>query len=138
MKETEKNVAQRDTRQRRMVYDAVLRLADHPTAEAVYETVHAQDARVSKATVYRNLNLLAENGEIRRVPMPDADRFDHTTTRHAHLHCAVCGGVWDAPLPYAEENDAAVAEKTGFLIRCHETVFEGVCPACRAESEKKG
>ena len=76
----------RNTIQKKLVLDAVLRLADHPTAEQVYAEVVKEHPTVSKATVYRNLNVLSQSGVLRHIPMPDgADRFDHRLTPHAHI-----------------------------------------------------
>ena len=126
---------QRDTRQRRMVLDAVMRRTDHPSADEIYQDVQSRDSRVSKATVYRNLKLLAENGDIRQVKMSGADRFDRTAEDHYHIICTRCGTVIDAPIPYFAESDALVAEATGFRISRHRTVFEGLCPRCREALE---
>ena len=67
----------RNTVQRAMTLEAVRRLHAHPTAEEVYRQVAAEHPSVSRATVYRNLNQLAAQGEILRVPVPTgADHFD--------------------------------------------------------------
>ena len=121
---------QRDTRQRRMVYDAVTGRCDHPSADEIYSDVHAADPGIGKATVYRNLKTLSENGEIRHVKVPGADRYDLTVEDHYHLLCTQCGKVVDAPIEYIRANDELVAEKTGFSITRHRTVFEGICPEC--------
>ena len=121
----------RNTRQRRLVLDAVCARCDHPTAEDIYNDVHAVDERVSRGTVYRNLNLLDESGQIMVVRTNGAMRFDGRTDAHNHLVCRVCGSVVDAPLPYDTRMDRNVAEKTGYAIEAHTTVFEGVCPACQ-------
>ena len=125
-----KAVRQRDTKQRRMIYDAVMKRCDHPSADDIYTDVHSQDPRISKATVYRNLNLLSGNGALNHVRIPGADRFDSTLTDHYHIICTVCGKVTDAPVGYIRENDSIVEEKTGYVIKRHRTVFEGICPEC--------
>ena len=121
----------RNTRQRQLVLDAVCARCDHPTAEDIYRDVHEQDERVSRGTVYRNLNLLDETGAIMAVRTPGAVRFDRRTDAHSHIVCRMCGRVVDAPLPYDEAADATVAAQTGFAVNSHSTVFEGVCPACQ-------
>ena len=133
MKDTER---QRDTKQRRMIYEAVLRRSDHPDADQIYLDVNAIDRKISKATVYRNLRVLSENGLIAHVRMPGADRYDLTLKRHYHMICAICGRVTDAPINYAEENDRLLESKTGFRITRHQTIFEGICPECLAAPEK--
>lgn len=126
-----KEKQQRDTKQRRLVFDAVLHRRDHPTADAIYADVHAADDKISKGTVYRNLNVLSQNGEILHVKVPGADRYDFTLTNHYHVICTECGRVEDAPIGYIAENDDTVAAGTGFVIQRHRTVFEGLCPDCR-------
>ncbi len=122
----------RNTVQKQLVLQAVRELQCHPTADEVYQRVAAHHPSISKATVYRNLNSLAEDGLVRRVAMPDAaDRFDFTVGPHYHIKCAGCGRVIDAPAAYMPRLDAEVEKETGFHISRHDLVFEGLCPACR-------
>ena len=55
-------VQRRNTRQRKLVLDAVRQSYNHPTADEIYNAVRAQDDKISRGTVYRNLNLLADAG----------------------------------------------------------------------------
>ena len=72
----------RNTIQRQLVMQAVQGL-DHPDAEEVYENVSREHPNVSKGTVYRNLNVLAAQGEILKVETGDgADKFDFRTDEH--------------------------------------------------------
>lgn len=125
----------RDTRQRQIVLEAVRARCDHPTADQIYLDVHAVDERISRGTVYRNLNCLSEDGEINHIKVPGADRYDKRTDLHYHLICTECGSVCDVPLVYDASTDALLAEKTGFAVKRHRTVFEGVCPACQKRME---
>ena len=122
---------QRNTRQRRMVLDAVRSRRDHPSADEIYLDIREKDDRISRGTVYRNLNVLAEAGEILHVKVPSADRYDLRADRHYHMFCTGCGAVYDAPLDYCEEYDRRVGEETGFNIERHRMIFEGLCPQCR-------
>ena len=124
--------ARRDTKQRQLVLNAVRSRSDHPTAEQIYESVHARDEHVSRGTVYRNLALLAEDCEINHVKVPGADRFDLTVELHCHLLCVRCGRVCDAPAEYRHELDEHVAAQTGYGSVRHRTVYEGICPDCLA------
>lgn len=121
----------RNTRQRQLVLDAVCARCDHPTAEDIYQDVHKVDDKVSRGTVYRNLNLLEETGAISVVKVPGGNRFDRRLGEHPHVTCRICGAVMDAPVPYTSEADAAVISETGFASVTHRTVFEGICPACQ-------
>lgn len=122
----------RNTRQRQLVLDAVRARCDHPTAEDIFLDVRTIDERVSRGTVYRNLNLLAETGVIATVKAPGAMRFDRRCDSHGHVVCRSCGVVADAPLAYDASLDAAASQATGFAIDSHVMVFEGLCPHCAA------
>ncbi len=89
----------RNTVQRQIVLQTVLRMHDHPTADTVYAAVAAEHPSISKATVYRNLNQLVSQGDIRRVPVPNgADRYD-LTLRSTINALACCGKVYDVYMP---------------------------------------
>lgn len=122
--------SRRDTRQKNLVLSAVRGRSDHPTAEQIYEDVHKIDDKISKGTVYRNLNLMSESGEVYHVKVSGADRFDLTTESHYHIICLKCGKVIDAPIDYVGEFDCLTEEKTGYKILRHTMVFEGFCPDC--------
>ena len=126
----------RDTPQRRLVLEAVKSRTDHPSADEIYLSVREKDARISRGTVYRNLSVLTESGEISHVRVPSADRYDLRLDRHYHLFCTDCGAVCDAPIPYREDYDRQVETETGFNIQRHRTVFEGLCSQCRAKAEE--
>ena len=82
----------RNTIQRQLVIAAVRFLADHPTADEVYERITMEYPDISKGTVYRNLNSLVESGLLNKVSVPSgADRFDHMLTKHYHIKCSHCG-----------------------------------------------
>jgi Fur family transcriptional regulator, ferric uptake regulator len=122
---------QRSTRQRQLVLETVRARHDHPSADQIYIDARSQDERISRGTVYRNLSLLAENGDILHVKVPGADRYDCRTDFHYHLLCTGCGKVTDVPIGYRDELDGDVSRETGYLISRHRTVFEGLCPECR-------
>ena len=124
----------RNTMQRTIIDEALRRLANHPTADEVYETVRAEHPSIGKATVYRTLNLLSDEGEIGRVRINNgADRFDHQSFSHYHVRCARCGRVDDVMIPLlGEDVNRAAAEVSGYQILGHTLQFDGVCPACQA------
>ncbi len=93
-------VQRRNTRQRKLVLDAVRQSYNHPTADEIYNVVRAQDDKISRGTVYRNLNLLADAGEILSIKTPGGSRFDRTIEPHAHIICTSCSRVIDVPLPF--------------------------------------
>ena len=126
----------RNTVQRQIVLQTVLKMHDHPTADNVYAAVAAEHPSISKATVYRNLNQLAGQGEIRRVPVPNgADRFDFNTSEHYHVRCEKCGAVFDVHMPQVVDLIGQVEGASGVEVRRFDILFEGVCKACREAEE---
>lgn len=126
-------VQRRNTRQRKLVLDAVRQSYNHPTADEIYNAVREQDDKISRGTVYRNLNLLADAGEILSIKTPGGSRFDRTIEPHApyHLHL-VQPAVIDVPAPLrCPRLDAKASEQIGWNVTSHYTIFEGLCPNCR-------
>ena len=125
-----------NTIQRSLVLDAVNRLKSHATADEVYAEVAATHPNISKATVYRNLNLLSEMGMIRKLEIPGgADRFDHICKEHCHVKCEKCGRVFDIDIPYIDGLDNLVENRTGFDLTGYDLLVRGICPGCRASSD---
>lgn len=124
-------VQRRNTRQRKLVLDAVRALHDHPTADEVFNEVHRHDEHVSRGTVYRNLSLLSDEGTIQLLKTPGGNRFDDRCDPHAHLICTSCGAVCDVSAPYDEGADASAAGETGYAGVTHYTFYEGTCPDCQ-------
>ncbi|MCI9369226.1 MAG: transcriptional repressor [Lachnospiraceae bacterium] len=121
---------QRNSRQRKLILDIVASRHDHPTADQIYLDVRTQDSQISRGTVYRNLGILSENGEIANVKVPAADRYDSRLDRHYHMFCTGCKRVFDVPLEYQEQYDEQVEKETGFKISRHRLFFEGLCQEC--------
>lgn len=124
----------RNTKQRTLILDIVRAHGDHPTAEDIYRDVHEQNPKVSRGTVYRNLNLLEETGDIISIEVPGGNRFDRRCDPHAHVICCSCGAVCDAMVEHDHTVDGMAERQTGYIITRHETLFYGICPSCQ---EKK-
>lgn len=123
----------RNTIQRQIVLSTVQSLKNHPTTDDIYTEIFKQHPTISRGTVYRNLNILADTGQVLKVSMPDsADRFDHTTHNHYHIKCTECECFFDVDVEYIQEINEIIAEKTGFDLQAHEIVFKGICPDCKA------
>lgn len=123
--------ASRNTVQRDMVLNAVREMHNHPTADEIYQNVTHKHPSVSKATVYRNLNLLAERGDIRRVShLNAADRFDFDLHPHYHFCCKGCGGVFDVDIVDEPNLLQQVHNTDDFLFEEYDIVFSGLCPHC--------
>ncbi|OIP30687.1 MAG: transcriptional repressor [Candidatus Aenigmarchaeota archaeon CG_4_9_14_3_um_filter_37_18] len=85
----------RMTNQRIKILDYLRTTKKHPSAEMVFSEVKKQLPAITLATVYRNLNLLAEKGDILRLEVNGEYRFDADTKLHQHCVCKKCGKVMD-------------------------------------------
>ena len=130
-------MAKRNTIQRQLVIAAVRFLADHPTAEEVYDRITMEYPDISKGTVYRNLNSLVESGLLGKVSVPSgADRFDHILAKHYHIKCTHCGKYMNVEdLDYFQDLDQKVAAVTHYKMEHHDIVFSGLCPECQKLKE---
>jgi Fur family ferric uptake transcriptional regulator len=120
------------TRQRRLILEALQSVSSHPTADEIFGMVREKMPRISLGTVYRNLDLLAGDGEILCLERIGAQkRFDGDTRRHHHVRCRACGKIGDIfsafPLPPLPETPAQ-----GFSIQGVELIFTGLCRECAA------
>ena len=79
-----------------MIKSFLMGRKDHPTADVIYSNLKQQDPNLSLGTVYRNLTLLSDMGEILRLRVGDGvDHFDADTSEHYHFVCTECGSVID-------------------------------------------
>ncbi len=129
---------QRMTHQRSVILEEVQRCPDHPTADQIYERVRKRLPRVSLGTVYRNLDVLASNGWIRKIG-PDFPQmhFDGNTRDHYHMTCIGCGRIEDMPLEPQDDPvsklETALGKLTKYGVFGHKLEFFGLCPRCREE-----
>lgn len=122
----------RNTIQQSLVLDAVNRLKCHATADEIYQLIATEHPHISKGTVYRNLQKLADSGEIRSVEMPGcAQRFDHLCHPHYHVKCDKCGRVFDVEMNYILDLAQRIKDSHGFEFTGHDIVFRGICPDCK-------
>lgn len=122
----------RYSRQRELIYEAVKGSGQHPTAEMVYRRLKPDNPSLSLGTVYRNLNLLTEEGRIVRMAFP-VERYDADTSLHTHFRCDRCGGVFDLSIPYDYSLDERALPLTEHQVAGHEVLFHGVCVHCGRE-----
>ena len=90
----------RGSRQRDTILRVIVNSRDHPRADWVYDQVRQEIPNISMGTVYRNLNLLSESGDIRQLDIADGtSRFDGNIDDHYHFRCEQCGHIFDLDEP---------------------------------------
>lgn len=108
----------------------------HPTVDHIYELVKKELPNISLATVYRNLNSLAETGVIRRIQgLDNAVRFDHNMCNHYHFICTKCNKVYDVPQNIAPNLSDKLSAETGLTAETYDITFKGVCHECQKKKQ---
>jgi len=106
----------------------------HPGADWVYDQVRKEIPNISLGTVYRNLRLLAQAGEIKELDIPGSpSRFDSSTNNHHHLICEKCGRIFDMDEAVDITMEARIAQKTGFKVKRQYLKFIGLCSDCQKQ-----
>ena len=124
------------SRQRECIMQYLQSTKEHPTADMVYMHVRSQFPNISLGTVYRNLTLLADLGEIIRVDVGDnVDHFDAFVEPHYHIICETCGAVEDVWLPVEERLVSDAAKHYDGKITSEAVFFKGVCSNCLNKTE---
>lgn len=120
------------SRQREMIKDFLMTRKDHPTADLVYSNIRQDCPNISLGTVYRNLTLLADLGEIQRLRVGDGiDHFDADTSSHYHFICSDCGAVIDLEMDSIDNITDIAGKNFNGSILGHVTYFYGKCPKCK-------
>jgi Fe2+ or Zn2+ uptake regulation protein len=122
------------TVQRRTVLEVILDREDHPTADQVYDEVCERLPAISRATVYRILDMLVEFGLIVKIcHLGSAARFDPKIHRHHHLVCMRCEAIIDVEETRPEKISWPNTRGHGFEIHDYHIHFRGMCIKCRRE-----
>lgn len=122
------------SRQRESIKNFLMQRYDHPTADTVYLHVKEEYPNISIGTVYRNLSLLSEIGEIQKISCDGPDRFDANTTPHYHFICKCCGSVSDIQLENVPSLDQIQAADFDGVIEEIQLEISGTCKDCRAKA----
>ena len=123
----------RMTPQRSVLLQVLSRAAHHPTAEQLYRGVRRVLPSVSPATVYRNVQMLAQAGVISTLECAgDALRYDPNPDDHHHFTCSHCGEVMDIYLSSVRYKVDGGRSRLGTArIESYEVQFRGRCSECR-------
>jgi Fur family ferric uptake transcriptional regulator len=122
------------TQERELVLDGVMAMAGHFGAEDLVFALRKGGHRVSRATVYRTLDLLVNAGLLQRLTVDEGGwqyEVMHGRAAHAHLYCVRCGKLVDYPVSGLDELHARVRRETNFQPQHHVLRICGICAECR-------
>ncbi|MDO5541083.1 MAG: transcriptional repressor [Eubacteriales bacterium] len=123
------------SRQREAIKTFLCGRKDHPTADTIYTAIRKQYPNISLGTVYRNLGLLTDLGEIRKISVGDgAEHFDYDTRPHSHFVCTQCHCVSDFETQIPEHIVQSAQKNFGGTIDGCSVSFHGICEKCMKRS----
>ena len=113
----------------------------HIDAEALLTSIQERGLKISRATLYRNLDLLAEFGFVKKYRLGGSRylyEHVHAGQRHDHLVCTVCGRVVEFVSPGIDALQREICRAHGFDPQEHTLQIHGVCLDCKGKSTDPG
>ena len=130
----------RMTLPRRKLVEKIYRIHDHFDADGLLVEFRKKNIRISRATIYRTLELLSEANLVTKTAFRDnkasyelAFGHDH----HDHLICNACGAIVEFKDDVIEARQKRICKRFGFAIACHSHKIYGLCSLCRRRRRSK-
>jgi Fur family transcriptional regulator, ferric uptake regulator len=111
----------------------------HFEADELLFKMKGKKVKISRATVYRTLELLVKSGMVRRVHLgEDHYHYEHISgnSHHDHLICTTCGSVIEFHDPLIEDRQREICDRKRFTPTFHNLQILGVCDSCRRKGEQ--
>lgn len=125
----------RPSYQRIKVLECLHRKNAHPTVDEIFRTLAPEIPSLSKATIYNTLHLFVETGLVRIVSMDETEnRYDIILSNHGHFKCEACGTIFNFQIDIEK---LAITGLNQFEIKEKNVYFNGLCPNCILQKEKK-
>lgn len=125
----------KSTWQRNAILTAFFELRGHITVEELWAKVRLVDDRVSVATVYRTMKLLAESGLVHVRDFGDGQaRYEAAVGRqnHDHLICTNCQKIVEFEREELDRLQASIADQHRFHVTSRKLLLYGLCEGCSA------
>ena len=124
---------QRVTGERLALFEEIFSQHGHIDAEELLGAMKARGLKISRATVYRNLDLLVESGLASKQRLGSREflyEHVHAGQHHDHLVCAGCGRVVEFVSPGIAALQAEICRAHGFVPMRHTLQITGLCNRC--------
>ena len=120
------------SKQRDIVLEILKKSYSHPTANEIFVEAREIDKNISLGTVYRNLDLLCEDGIIEKISTTQGiDRYDFKKSEHSHAICEKCGKVFDfVTTVNINKIKKEVQNQTELSVNLNEIRLTGICKEC--------
>ena len=122
----------RHSKQRERILEILKNTRIHPTAGWIYNKLQNEFSGLSMGTVYRNLNILIEQGLVKKIDFGSTfDRFEANIHPHYHFICENCGAIKDLDMPIDKSLNEKVNKQTNYQTNRHRIEFYGICDECK-------
>jgi len=122
------------TGERMAILEAIFQNSSHFDAEMLHAELKAKGGDISRATVYRTLDLLVQCGLVRKNSL-GSSHANYEASRgnehHDHLICLGCNQVVEFYRPELEALQAAICSEQGFKLLHHSLQIFGLCSECQ-------
>jgi len=125
-----RNEGMRYTKQRKIVWDEICQSKEHRDAEEIYLKINKNGRKVSRATVYRTIDVLVKNNLVRQLELGDGrKRFENKldSSHHDHIVCLSCGDIQEFVDDLIENQQDKIAKQHNFRIVRHIHQLFGLC-----------
>ncbi len=125
-----------NTKQKSIILEVLEKNRNHITAEELITLLYNSGEKVGRATVYRYLHELENQGKVRKYTMGEKNTAyyqytgDSNCHGHYHLMCDTCGKLEHLDSAFTEAFAKSALDTHGFVIDCSKTVFYGKCKQC--------
>jgi Fur family ferric uptake transcriptional regulator len=126
------------TNERAALVREIFSTHDHFEADELLFKMKEKSLKISRATIYRTLELLVRSGMVRRVHLgEDHYHYEYVSgnSHHDHLICTTCGSVIEFHDPAIEQRQREICERKKFTPTFHNLQILGVCDTCRRKGE---
>ncbi|HEX9476994.1 MAG TPA: transcriptional repressor [Candidatus Dormibacteraeota bacterium] len=128
----------RRTAQRTMVYNAIVGLGGHCTADEITAELHKSQPRFPRSTVYRSLEALTASGSVYAAHLGDGPtHYELASGDHHHAVCQLCGGVLHIEEAMVTELESHLEQLHRFKPLHTEVLVVGVCESCSRTPGRK-
>ncbi|MFQ6083317.1 MAG: Fur family transcriptional regulator [Candidatus Aminicenantia bacterium] len=112
----------------------------HLDAEDIYERLKKKNIRISRATIYRTLNLLVKSGLVSEISFGETHSHyepEVPKERHGHLVCLGCGQVIEFNSPEIVSIIDEIGRENKFHLDKFSIQTFGYCQKCSHEYTRK-
>ena len=127
-------MAYKTSKQREMILSFLREMDGHISAEQLFKHIN-KSQKISLATIYRNLGILVELKEIKKIPLDDGFVYDKTCIPHYHFYCKKCETLFDLESKdQVEIHQALQSESVIGEIDSYELTLKGTCINCKKQT----